>query len=729
MIFGGRLLFFVLFLRIFLNMTNIINVWPGHPYPPGANYDGKGVNFVLFSEYADEVELCLFDDEEKETRIKISECTHNYHHIYVPGIKPGQRYGYRVHGPYEPNKGLRFNPNKLLIDPYAKALDGSVKWDDSLFGYQRNNKKADLSFDERDSSLFVPKSIVIEDNFNWDGDELLKIPIHENIIYEAHVKGLTWLASGVPDNLKGTYAGLAHPSMLKYYTKLGINAIELLPVHQSVIDQHLVDLGLSNYWGYNSIAFFAPDVRYSSSGKGGEQVREFKQMVKDLHAAGIEVILDVVYNHSGEGDHKGPTLGFRGIDNISYYRLNKDKPRLYTNYTGTGNTLNTVHPSVLKLVMDSLRYWVTEMHVDGFRFDLASTLGREFDEFDKWGSFFDVLHQDPVLSQVKLIAEPWDLGKNGYQVGNFPAGWMEWNGKYRDGVRDFWRGQNDMLPEFANRICGSPDLYSDLRNPTASINFITAHDGFTLLDLVSYNEKHNIANGENNRDGESYNRSWNCGVEGPTTNAEINSLRKQQMRNFLATLFLSQGIPMLVAGDEFGRTQKGNNNAYCHDNELSWLNWNNKDKELWDFTSKLIQLRKEHPVLRQQKWLKNKIIYGRNVPAIEWFTNEGQIAGKEYWNAHFTKSLGLYLSGNDICSKTEKGEKIIDDNFFIMFNSYHDKVIFKLPDQKYGSEWVRVFDTYETSFDDKKEEQIFDAESEVQLNGRSVILFRNKNCI
>ncbi|NJO01507.1 MAG: glycogen debranching protein GlgX, partial [Bacteroidia bacterium] len=552
---------------------NISDIWPGSPYPLGASWDGEGVNFALFSENATQVELCLFDPRtEKEIRrIPVTERTHYVWHVYLPGVSPGQLYGYRVHGPYEPHNGLRFNPHKLLIDPYAKAISGTVNWHDALFGYDLNHPEADVSFNEIDSAPFISKSVVIDSSFNWEDDRPPRIPYYQSIIYETHVKGFTKMHPRIPAEIRGTYAALAHPEVIQYLQDLGITAVELMPIHHFIADRHLVDRGLTNYWGYNTIAYFAPDARYASTGVMGEQVNEFKEVVKALHKAGIEVILDVVYNHTAEGNHLGPTIGFKGIDNPAYYRTVPEDPRYYMDYTGTGNTLNMMHPSVLRLIMDSLRYWIQEMHVDGFRFDLAATLARELHEVDQLGAFFDIIHQDPVISQVKLIAEPWDIGEGGYQVGKFPPGWAEWNGQYRDCIRDYWRGEDSILGEFAERFTGSSDLYrDDARHPTASINFITAHDGFTLNDLVSYNEKHNEANGENNQDGESHNRSWNCGEEGPSDDPEINALRANQKRNFITTLFLSQGVPMLLAGDELSRTQWGNNNAYCQDNEISW---------------------------------------------------------------------------------------------------------------------------------------------------------------
>ena len=706
-----------------------LETWPGKPYPLGARYDGKGVNFSLFAENAWGVELCLFDNEGNETsRIMIVERTHNSWHVYIPGIRPGQQYGYRVHGPYEPENGHRFNPNKLLIDPYAKALNGTGEWNNALFGYEIGNEKEDLSFSETDSAPFVPKCIVIDDVFDWEGDNQLKIPLNKTIKYELHVKGFTKRFSGIPEVLRGTYAGLAHPETIKYLKKLGVNAVELMPVHHFINDRHLVENGLTNYWGYNSINFFAPHPAYSSSGwQSGQQVAEFKDMVKELHKAGIEVIIDVVYNHTGEGSEMGPTVSFRGIDNASYYRLVEDDRRFYMDYTGTGNTLNSVHPTILRLIMDSLRYWVTEMHVDGFRFDLASALAREFSDVDKWGSFFDVLHQDPVLSQVKLIAEPWDIGEGGYQVGNFPAGWLEWNGRYRDCIRDFWRGEDEILPEFANRITGSSDLYfDDWRRPVASINFITAHDGFTLRDLVSYNEKHNEANKEDNRDGEDHNRSWNCGVEGETDDPLIISLRKKQVRNFLATLFLSQGKPMLVAGDEMGRTQKGNNNAYCQDNELSWVDWDNKDDELIEFVSGLIHFKLNHPVFCRFKWFRDEPVKGKKVKDIEWFMPEGHAMSKEHWNNSYAKSLGVFLSGEGIHGRDPRGNRIVDDNFYLMFNAHHEPVMFRLPGKEYGNPWVKVIDTHEGTVSENGSYE-YGAGDEILVEGRSVVLLKHED--
>ncbi len=700
-----------------------MKIYPGHPYPLGATWDKKGVNFALFAENATGVEVCLFDsesDKKEKHRIKLTERNHQIWHGYIPDLKPGQLYGYRVSGPYEPQNGHRYNPNKLLIDPYAKAVAGIINWDDSLFGYDINHADKDLSFSESDSAPFVPKSVVIDESFNWEDDTAPKVAYHHTIIYEAHVKGLTKQLDKIPDSIRGTYAAIGHPETINYLKALGITAIELMPVHHFVSDRHLKEKGLNNYWGYNSIGFFAPDARYSSSGVRGEQVTEFKEMVKALHKAGIEVILDVVYNHTAEGNELGPTLSFKGIDNASYYRLMDDK-RYYNDYTGTGNTLSANLPSVLRLIMDSLRYWVVDMHVDGFRFDLASTLARELHEVDRLGSFFDIIHQDPIISQVKLIAEPWDIGEGGYQVGNFPPGWGEWNGKYRDCVRDYWRGADSQLGEFALRFTGSPDLYAgNNRKPSASINFITAHDGFTLNDLVSYNEKHNEANGEDNKDGESHNRSWNCGAEGDTDDKEIIALRNKQKRNFIATLFLSQGIPMLVAGDEFGRTQKGNNNAYCQDNEISWVDWKNLDDDLLTFTQKVIGLRKSHPVFCRRRWFQGMTVTGRGLEDIAWFLPEGSEMTDDHWQHDFAKSLGVYLNGKGIHTAHADGSAVVDDSFYLIFNAHHEPLDFKLPPSKYGKKWEMVLNTA-TGEDPSA---TFDPEAIVKADARSLLLFK-----
>ena len=699
-------------------------VYPGSPFPLGATWDGEGVNFAIFSENATAIDLCLFDSKTgKEKRIRIRERDNHIWHIYVPKLKPGQLYAYRAYGPYEPQNGHRFNPNKLLIDPYAKALSGRVEWNNAIFGYEIGSADEDLSYSESDSASYIPKSVVVDTSFNWEGDKAPKIPYHQSIIYEAHVKGLTQLHPDIPQEIRGTYSAIAHPVIIQYLKNLGITAIELMPVHHFVNDGFLRAKNLTNYWGYNTIGFFAPDIKYSNSGNLGGQVNEFKTMVKELHKAGIEVILDVVYNHTAEGNHLGPTLSFRGIDNASYYRLTEDK-RFFYDYTGTGNTLNAMLPSVLRLIMDSLRYWILEMHVDGFRFDLASTLARELHEVDRLGSFFDIIHQDPVISQVKLIAEPWDIGEGGYQVGNFPPGWAEWNGKYRDCMRDYWRGADSMLSEFALRFTGSPDLYKEgYRKPTASINFITAHDGFTLQDLVSYNEKHNEANGENNQDGESHNRSWNCGAEGPTDDTNIIALRNQQKRNFLTTLFLSQGVPMLVSGDELGKSQSGNNNAYCQDNEISWINWQAEDKDLLSFTQKLIHFQHAHPVFCRRRWFKGRPIQGSGVEDIAWFLPDGNSMNEENWNDDFAKSLGIFLNGKAIPSDGPKGEPITDNNFYIVFNAYEEELPYVLPSEEFGSAWIKVIDTHENFFEEKGG-QSFASGDIIKVQGRSVVVLK-----
>jgi isoamylase len=699
-------------------------VYPGSPFPLGSTWDGEGVNFAIFSENATAIDLCLFDSATgKEKKIRIKEVDNHIWHVYVPKLKPGQLYGYRVYGPYEPQNGHRFNPNKLLIDPYAKALSGRVEWNNAIFGYEMGNAEEDLSFSEEDSAPYIPKSVVIDPSFKWEGDKAPKIAYHQSIIYEAHVKGLTQLHPDIPEEIRGTYLGIAHPVTIQYLKDLGITAIELMPVHHFVNDGFLRDKGLTNYWGYNTIGFFAPDIKYSNSGNFGGQVNEFKTMVKELHKAGIEIILDVVYNHTAEGNHLGPTISFRGIDNACYYRLAEDK-RFCFDYTGTGNTLNAMLPSVLRLIMDSLRYWILEMHVDGFRFDLASTLARELHEVDRLGSFFDIIHQDPVISQVKLIAEPWDIGEGGYQVGNFPPGWAEWNGKYRDCMRDYWRGADSVLSEFALRFTGSPDLYKEgYRKPTASINFITAHDGFTLHDLVSYNEKHNEANGENNQDGESHNRSWNCGAEGPTDDADIIALRHKQRRNFLTTLFLSQGVPMLVAGDELGRAQNGNNNAYCQDNELSWINWQDADKDLISFTKKLTHFQHAHPVFCRRRWFKGRPIKGSGVEDIAWFLPDGNSMSEENWSHDFAKSLGVFLNGKALPGDGPKGERFIDNNFYIVFNAYEGELPYLLPSEEFGSAWLKVIDTHENFFEEEGGQSFAPGET-LKVHGRSVVVLK-----
>lgn len=673
--------------------------WPGKSYPLGASLTTDGVNFALFSANATGVDLCLFDRENsrREVRIRITERTDQVWHIFIPELKAGQAYGFRVYGPYHPKEGQRFNPSNLLLDPYAKAISGGIEWSDAMFSYALGHPDEDLKRNFKNNADGMPHSIVVDTEFDWGDDAPPRIPIHDTVFYELHVKGFTQLLDKIPEKIRGTYAGLATPEAIEHYKYLGVNAIELLPVHHFVNDQSLVDQGLTNYWGYNSIGYFAPDNRYSSSGNLGEQVAEFKQMVKTLHAAGIEVILDVVYNHTAEGNHLGPTLCFRGIDNLSYYRLTADNPRYYMDYTGCGNTLNSLQPRVLQLVMDSLRYWVEEMHVDGFRFDLAPALARDTSDFDRLGTFFGIIHQDPVLSRVKLIAEPWDLGENGYQLGNFPHLWAEWNGKYRDTVRGYWKGDDGLMPDLARRLSGSPDLHEWAgKPPGASVNFLTAHDGFTLQDLVSYNDKHNGANGEDNRDGTDHNISWNCGAEGPTDDPEINTLRRRQRRNFLATLFLSQGVPMLCAGDEYGRTQQGNNNTYCQDNELSWLTWERDDEaqELMEFTAKLIHFRHAHPVFRRPKYLHRRPIRSSQFRELMWFSSSGQEMKNEEWDKSFVTVLGMFVSGRTHDVRDEQGNIIQDDAFLLLFNPHHETVPFVLPSGDEG-EWQLLLNTFE----------------------------------
>jgi isoamylase len=702
-------------------------VWPGNSYPLGATWDGSGVNFAVFSENATGVELCLFDGETRtrETkRIRISEQTDQVWHVYLPEARPGQLYGYRVHGPYAPSEGHRFNPAKLLLDPYAKSIAGPIRWSDSLFGYTIGHPEADLSKDERDSADGLPKCVVVDPAFSWGQDAPLRIPWHQTLIYEMHVKGFTARHPKVPKELRGTYAGLTHPAVVDHLRSLGITAVELMPVHQFVADKSLVDRGLTNYWGYNSIGFFAPESRYASTGVLGEQVAEFKTMVKTLHREGIEVIIDVVYNHTGEGNHLGPTLCFRGIDNASYYRLAEDR-RYYMDYTGCGNTLNMTHPRTLQLIMDSLRYWVLEMHVDGFRFDLASTLARELHSVDRLGAFFDIIHQDPVLSQVKLIAEPWDLGEGGYQVGNFPVLWAEWNAEYRDTVRRFWKGDGGLVGGLAMRLTGSSDLYGrGGRRPYASINFVTAHDGFPLTDVVSYNEKHNEANGEENRDGHNENLSWNCGMEGPTDNKEILALRARQQRNFLATLILSQGVPMLLAGDEIGRSQRGNNNAYCQDNEISWMDWklDRWKRELLEFTRLLIGLFHQHPVLRRRVFFQGRRIRGSEVKDLAWFRPDGKEMTDDDWNNGFARCLGLRLAGDAIEELDARGNRIVDDTLLILLNAHHESVNFVLAAHRRKVRWQVVFDTSEEKI--KRRQRLIHGGNEYPLEARSMVLLR-----
>ena len=668
-------------------------------YPLGASYDGAGVNFALYSQVAQKVELCLFDEHDVETRIEMTERNSYVWHNYIPGLQPGQRYGYRVYGPYDPMHGLRCNPNKLLLDPYAKAIEGNIDGDESLFSYWFKSPDDTSAMNDLDSAAHTMKSAVINPYFDWGNDQHPYISYHDSVIYEAHVRGMTNLNMDVPPDIRGTYAGLAYPSVIEYLKKLGITAIELMPIHQFVNDSFLQEKGLSNYWGYNTIGFFAPHNAYSSSGERGEQVNEFKSMVKAYHRAGMEVILDVVYNHTAEGNHMGPTLSFKGIDNGAYYRLVDNDRRHYFDTTGTGNSLLMRSPHALQLITDSLRYWVTEMHVDGFRFDLAATLARQFQEVDKLSAFFDIVEQDPIISRVKLIAEPWDLGSGGYQVGGFPSSWSEWNGRYRDTVRDFWRSQPSTLPEFASRLMGSSDLYQvNGRRPVASVNFITAHDGFTMNDLVSYNEKHNEANGEGNRDGESNNRSWNCGVEGPTNIPDVNDLRQRQMRNMFATLLFSQGIPMICGGDEVARTQQGNNNAYCQDNEISWTNWHldKGRKELLAFVSKLIHLRLDHPVLHRRRFFTGREPGddSNTIPQVEWFDHTGSIMDMDDWQNTHAFSMMIYLNGSDIPEVDWYGNRMVDNDFILIFNAHYEPIMFTLPDERYGRKWQLVVDTH-----------------------------------
>jgi len=670
-----------------------LHIWPGSPYPLGATYDGGGTNFAIFSEVAHRIELCLFDDAGVESRLTLPERDGFVWHGYLPRVTPGQRYGYRVHGPYEPSAGLRCNPNKLLLDPYAKAVHGDIIWNEALFSYRFGQP---TSFNDADSAPYAMTSVVVNPFFDWSDDRPPRIPYHQTVIYEAHVKGMTMRHPAVPKDVRGSYAGLAHPAMIRHFRELGVTAVELMPVHQFVHDSTLAERGLRNYWGYNTIGFFAPHNGYACFGTRGEQVQEFKTMVRALHRAGIEVILDVVYNHTAEGNHLGPTLSFRGIDNTAYYRLVPEDPRYYYDTTGTGNSLNVRHHESLRLIMDSLRYWVLEMHVDGFRFDLAASLAREFHEVDRLAAFFDLVNQDPVVSQVKLIAEPWDVGEGGYQVGRFPPLWTEWNGKYRDTVRDFWRGEPARLAEFASRFTGSSDLYeAEGRRPIASINFVTAHDGFTLNDLVSYNEKHNEANGEGGADGESHNRSWNCGAEGPTEDSAVNILRERQKRNLLATLLLSQGVPMIAHGDELGRTQGGNNNVYCQDTEISWVDWEDarENEVLTDFAARLTRLRAAHPVFRRRRFFQGRSIRGTDIEDIAWLRPDGEQMSDEDWRVGFARSVGIFLNGKGIPERDELGEAIVDDSFLLLVNAHHQQITFTLPDERYGRTWEIVVDT------------------------------------
>jgi isoamylase len=699
-----------------------MKIWPGTPYPLGATYDGAGTNFSLFTEVGERVELCLFDEHGNQTCLDLPETTGFIWHGYLPNIGPGQRYGFRVHGPWDPSRGERCNPSKLLLDPYGKAVEGDVKWNEAIFPYHFD--QGDESKNEIDSAPFMPKSVVANPYFNWGNDRYPRTPWHETVIYEVHVKGFTQRHPDIPETIRGTYAALGHHAAIRHLKDLGVTAIELLPVHQFVHDSLLVERGLRNYWGYNSIGYLAAHNEYSSGGQLGQQVQEFKQMVKTLHQENIEVILDVVYNHTAEGNHLGPMLSMKGIDNAAYYRLVPDNPRYYMDYTGTGNSLNMRHPHVLQLIMDSLRYWHLEMHVDGFRFDLAATLARELHDVDRLSAFFDVIQQDPVLSQVKLIAEPWDVGEGGYQVGNFPPLWSEWNGKYRDEVRDYWRGTDQTLGEFANRLTGSSDLYALTgRRPYASINFITAHDGFTLRDLVSYNEKHNEANGENNNDGANDNRSWNCGAEGPTDDPDINALRSRQQRNFIATLLLSIGVPMICGGDEIGRTQGGNNNAYCQDNEISWFDWEHADEELYAFTSRLVEFRRSHPVFQRRRWFVGRALRGSEAGDIGWFKPDGQAMTEEDWNTGYARSLGVFLNGKAIPTPNERGEPILDDSFYILFNAHYEAMEFTLPPCSWGARWAPIINTA-TAVPDLREHGQIEAGGKVRLEAHSMNVLR-----
>ena len=698
-----------------------MDVWPGKPFPLGPTWDGNGTNFALFSENAERVELCLFDGEDRETRVELIEREAFNWHCYIPGIGPGQRYGYRVHGPYDPLSGHRFDPYKLLIDPYAKAVEGPIDWDagNALPYVPGAAEDADLHMDVEDDARAIPKCVVVDPGFDWENDRPPAHPWNEMSIYEVHVKGFTKRHPDVREDIRGTYAGLASEQALEYLRGLGVTAVELLPVHHIADESFLHERGLTNYWGYSSIGYLAPHALYAATGAHGEQVREFKGMVKALHGAGIEVILDVVYNHTAEGNHLGPMLSFKGVDNASYYRLMPDEPRFYMDFTGTGNSLNPVHPSVLRLIMDSLRYFVIDCHVDGFRFDLASALAREFYEVDRLSAFFDTIHQDPVLSQVKLIAEPWDVGPGGYQVGNFPVLWAEWNGLYRDTMRDFWRAQSNVA-QFASRFTGSSDLYqSDGRTPYASINFVTAHDGFTLRDLVSYNDKHNEANGEDGKDGTDDNRSWNHGVEGPTEDPAIAALRARQQRNFLTTLFLSQGVPMLLGGDELGRTQHGNNNAWCQDNEISWYDWGSADPDLLEFTKQIVRLRQEHPVFRRASFLTGREVRGSGLPDVWWFRPDGRRMTQKDWQREDAHSLGVFLNGAEIPNRTEDGQEIVDDSFLLLFNAYGDTITFTLPTRRFGARWRVEIATGSGAPND-----VLAARTAVPVEGRSLVLLR-----
>jgi isoamylase len=705
-------------------MASITAVWPGRPYPLGATWNGEGVNFALFSEHASDVELCLFDPRGRRElqRVKLTEQTDRVWHCYLPEARPGQLYGYRVYGPYQPQHGHRFNPNKLLLDPYAKSIVGTLAWTDAHFGYRIGHQRADMSFDRRNNADGMPKCQVIDPAFSWGDDHRPNVPWHDTVIYEAHVRGFTMQHPQVPPQYRGTYAALATAPVIDYLKRLGVTAVELMPVHFFVNDRHLAEKGLKNYWGYNSIGYFAPHQAYSAS---AHSEREFKTMVKTLHSAGIEVILDVVYNHTAEGNHLGPTLSFRGIDNAAYYRLVHGDPRYYMDYTGCGNTLNMLHPHVLQLIMDSLRYWIEEMHVDGFRFDLAAALARELHAVDRLGAFFDIIHQDPVISRTKLIAEPWDLGEGGYQVGGFPVGWTEWNGKYRDVIRDYWKGEGGLIGELAYRMSGSSDLYEhNGRRPYASVNFVTAHDGFTLRDLVTYNEKHNDANQDDNRDGENHNRSWNCGVEGPTNDPQVRELRLRQMRNFLTTLMLSQGVPMLLAGDESGRTQRGNNNAYCQDNEITWHDWelNREDEGLLHFTRELIRLRLTHRVFRRRSFFQDRSIRGDGVRDIIWLDPNGSEMTDVQWHESFARTLGVFLSGRALNERNERGQIVIDSDFLLLVNAHHEHVEFDIPMHPVDARWKLRLDTADPAGFDVATRVLRPGETYL-VQGRALALF------
>ncbi|MEZ4570069.1 MAG: glycogen debranching protein GlgX [Thermomicrobiales bacterium] len=705
-------------------------IQPGRPSPLGATWDGKGVNFAIYSERATGIDLCLFSgtSHDVETRLPLHQVRHHVWHGYVRGIEPGQHYGYRVHGPYEPSDGLRFNPNKLLVDPYAKAITGRVNWLAPIYGYSRGHNQMDLSFDTDDDAWGVPHSVVIDTAFDWDGDERLQLPWNETVIYETHVKGLTARHPEIPAPIRGTYAGLAHPVAIDYLQRLGVTAVELLPVHAILDESHLASHGLVNYWGYNTLGYLAPEPRYAASPDADGQVREFKRMVKALHAAGMEVILDVVYNHTGEDNEFGPTISFRGIDNPTYYRLAPGRERYYVDYTGTGNSLNVRHPQVLQLIMDSLRYWVQEMHIDGFRFDLASTLARHLHEVDRLAPFFNIIHQDPVLSSVKLIAEPWDVGEGGYQVGNFPLLWSEWNGKYRDTVRRFWRGDESYTDDLAFRLTGSSDLFGDDgRAPTASINFVTAHDGFTLHDLVSYNQKHNEANLEGNLDGSNENFSWNYGVEGPTTDPEIADVRERQMRNLLATLLFSQGVPMICGGDEIGRTQRGNNNPYCQDNEISWYDWNTgaREQALFDYTRRLIELRKQHPSLRRTAFFNGRPANGSNGSRdIIWLRPDASEMTSADWSTGWIRSLGVLLPGEGLNEYDGYGNKLADDTLLILLNAHSEPVTFVAPEADAQAGWTVVVDSAARDSDLSRPCCSWKEGQTIELSGRSLMLLQ-----